>query len=564
MREMRITILDGYVDEPACLGVPPYISPYIRYIAGAIRDAGAEYRYLTIDQWRKGNAIQECDALLIFAGAIVPGRYIRGMPISFREAREAAQSFHGTKILAGACAKLGFGGTGGREPVAPNALKDDIDFFATKDADAFVYDLLKNGSAENRRRTQEEWRRWAILGAEIVRQHPDFPQPLIAELETYRGCVRWISGGCSFCMEPLFGEPVFRQPEDVVAEVEALSKLGVTNFRIGAQSCFFSYLAEGVGETETPKPNVAAIEKLLKGICAAAPLLKVLHIDNANPAVIAAHPGESEKIAKLVVEYCTPGNVAALGMESADPAVAKANNLNATTDDVMKAVELLNKIGGGRGASGMPHFLPGINIIHGLEGETKETYELNFQFLKSILDKGLLLRRINIRQVMPLRREFDIRFHNLFVKYKEKIRQEIDSPMLRRMLPEGTLLRGVYLEMRDGKTTFGRQIGTYPLLVGFPYELPIERFIDCAVVGYGLRSITAVECPLDANKASISALAALPGIGEKRAIRIFNARPLRDGRDLAACMDDEKVAKRAAKFLKIGECAPNSMDGAYR
>ena len=29
-------ILDGYVDEPACLGVPPYISPYIRTVAGAL------------------------------------------------------------------------------------------------------------------------------------------------------------------------------------------------------------------------------------------------------------------------------------------------------------------------------------------------------------------------------------------------------------------------------------------------------------------------------------------------------------------------------------------------
>ncbi len=31
-------ILDGYVDEPACLGVPPYVSPYIRTVAGALID----------------------------------------------------------------------------------------------------------------------------------------------------------------------------------------------------------------------------------------------------------------------------------------------------------------------------------------------------------------------------------------------------------------------------------------------------------------------------------------------------------------------------------------------
>lgn len=551
---MRVIILDGYVDEPACLGVPPYISPYIRYIAGAAKDAGAEYIYVTADQWRRnpsavsGNA---SDIIVIFAGAIVPGKYIRGMPISFRETLSIAENFPGKKILAGACASYGFGGIGGKEPISPDALKNNVDFFATLDADALLYDLLKNGSAENRRRTQAEWKKWPILGAEAVRQHPDFPQPLIVELETYRGCIRWCSGGCSFCMEPLFGEPVFRRPEDVVAEAEALAGLGIVNFRIGAQSCFFSYLAKGVGETETPIPNVEVISKLLKGIRNVAPGLKVLHIDNANPAVIAANPKESEKIAKLVVEYGTPGNVAALGLESADPAVAKANNLNATADDVMLAVEMLNRVGGGRGANGMPHFLPGINIIHGLEGETKETYEMNFQFLKSALDKDLMLRRINIRQVMPLRREFNIGHHKLFVKYKEKIREEIDRPMLKRMLPEGTVLRDVYFEMRDGKTTFGRQIGTYPLLVGVPYEIPIEGFADCAVVSYGLRSVTAVEHPLDVNRAPISALAALPGIGEKRAIRVFRARPISGKENFVKCMDDEKVAKSVIRFLKF-------------
>ncbi len=45
-------ILDGYVDEPACLGVPPYISPYIRTVAGALAAHGFTVRYLTIDQLR--------------------------------------------------------------------------------------------------------------------------------------------------------------------------------------------------------------------------------------------------------------------------------------------------------------------------------------------------------------------------------------------------------------------------------------------------------------------------------------------------------------------------------
>ena len=52
---MKIAILDGYVDEPSCLGVPPYIAPYPRYIWGmlrAVKDADLSCIYLTIDQFR--------------------------------------------------------------------------------------------------------------------------------------------------------------------------------------------------------------------------------------------------------------------------------------------------------------------------------------------------------------------------------------------------------------------------------------------------------------------------------------------------------------------------------
>ena len=49
-----VTILDGYIDEPACLGVPPYLSPYPRYIAGALLDfdPSLPLNYLTIDRIR--------------------------------------------------------------------------------------------------------------------------------------------------------------------------------------------------------------------------------------------------------------------------------------------------------------------------------------------------------------------------------------------------------------------------------------------------------------------------------------------------------------------------------
>jgi len=89
-------------------------------------------------------------------------------------------------------------------------------------------------------------------------------------------------------------------------------------------------------------------------------------------------------------------------MESADPAVVRANNLNATAEQVMQAIELINRIGRERGPTGLPAVLPGLNFIIGLDGETKRTLDLNYEFLKTDLENDLLLRRINIRLVIVI------------------------------------------------------------------------------------------------------------------------------------------------------------------
>jgi len=51
---MKYTILDGYTDEPSCLGVPPFIAPLPRYIYGSIKtnDKNAQIQYITIDKLR--------------------------------------------------------------------------------------------------------------------------------------------------------------------------------------------------------------------------------------------------------------------------------------------------------------------------------------------------------------------------------------------------------------------------------------------------------------------------------------------------------------------------------
>jgi radical SAM superfamily enzyme with C-terminal helix-hairpin-helix motif len=533
----NLVLVDGYIDEPASLGVPPYSSPQVRAVFGAARDAGAEVTLLSIDYVRRGARIPDCDVLVVLSGCAVPGRYLRGMPASEREISELASRVNSSfRILGGPAAFE-----------AKESLKTKFDLVADVDAAVATYEMVRTIRPSGKWRTLDQWNRWMILGAESVLVHPDFPQPLIAELETYRGCVRYRSGGCSFCIEPLKGKPSHRQPDDVLAEARRLHELGVRNFRVGAQTCIVSYLAKDDG-TETPVPNPAAIDRLLSGIRSLG--VEVLHLDNANPAVIAEHPAEAKLALQSMVRHCTSGNVLALGLESADPKVRKANNLNASADQTLEAVRVINEVGRERGPSGLPHLLPGVNFIVGLDAEDASSLEMDLEFLRQVRREGLLLRRINIRQVMPVRRRFESGVsHSQFLRFKKSVREEIDSQILRDMVPIGTKLTRVFTEMREGKHTFGRQIGTYPLLIGFNYPLPLDQFVDVKVVGWGFRSITAVEYPLHINSCPIAALESLPGIGNKRAVRLFRKRPYNSLEDVRKALDEPSIARGMSEFI---------------
>lgn len=533
----RICILDGYVDEPSLLGVPPYISPYPRYLAGAIQDAlgKAEHElyYTTIDRFRADPAQKEralqAQLIVLIAGCLVPGKYLSGAPVSPGEIGEIAReaSRRGSEVvLVGGFAMYRLSG---------QPFSGFVRSCVAGDPDAAVFDLITGGALSQRKHMPRERAKWSVLGAQIVKQHPNFPQRLIAEIETYRGCVRYKSGGCVFCMEPAHGEPVFRPPEEVVAEAKALYECGVDKLRIGGQSCIFSYGTLELGKSESPKPNPDALEALFGGVRKACPELAVLHVDNANPAVIADHPKEARAVAKTLVKHCTSGNVVAFGLESADPEVYEKANLNATPEQTLQATRLLNEVGAGRGANGMPALLPGINFLFGLPGERKATYDLDREFLDGLLKEGLLTRRINIRQVARLsdgeplvrvgRRDF--------MNFKAWVREQYDRVQLMRMLPKGTIMRDIYVEMREGAISFGRQIGSYPLLVGFQCPLPDERF-DGWVVDYGARSVTCLRYPLPVNKASLRELNSVPGIGKKRAAALVRHRPFKDWGDLEA------------------------------
>jgi len=104
--------------------------------------------------------------------------------------------------------------------------------------------------------------------------------------------------------------------------------------------------------------------------------------------------------------------------------------------------------------------------------------------------------------------------------------------MLRRVAPVGTILPDVHLEYHQDGRTFGRQPGSYPLLVGLPGERELQRTIDVALTDHGYRSVTGVPYPLDANEAGLAELEAVPGIGRQRAGDIVVGRPYESAAEL--------------------------------
>lgn len=568
----NVSILDGYVDEPTCLGVPPYISPYPRYIAGAVwcYDKTAKIFYVTIDQIRNDNTLlktfSESDLLIVIAGMSVPGRYLSGFPASPNELISFLSDVHGpVKVLTGPAARYGFGLSGGKKVTDTGVVEDVFDNIADGDGEIVISELLKNNldvdvvDSSLCRSDPGAIREFAIRGASIVQQHPFFPDQLITEVETYQGCSRSIVGGCSFCSEPSKGIPSFRSIEDIIGEIQALYTVGIRHFRIGSQPCIFSYMSNGVGELEFPKPNPSALERLFRGIRFAAPDLKTLHIDNANPGVLARYPEECRRIAKTVIKYHTSGDVAAFGVESVDPIVIKENNLKASSDEIITAIRLLNEVGSKRGVNGLPELLPGLNFVFGLIGETKDTFRLDFEFLKQIYDDGFLVRRINLRQVIPIPGtkmysfgDKNVKKHKAeFQRFKRKVREQIERPMLKRLVPQRTVLKYVFTEVYDGKLTFGRQIGSYPLLVGIPGVFPLHSFFDVAVVDYGYRSVTAIPFPLNINSAPRETIETIPGVGKKRAARILAKRPFKSKDEVINALDDPEVGKRLYEYINF-------------
>ncbi|RLE56690.1 MAG: radical SAM protein [Thermoprotei archaeon] len=563
----KVVIIDGYVDTPAGLGVPPYLDVFPRYVAGAVWSVNpsAQVLYFTVDYVRAHfsevmKICNESDLVVFIAGVIVPGKYLGGEPIKEEELTLWPQLMRKPiKVLGGPVARFGLGGVGGEIATPPEYFSKYFDLVVPGDIEVVVHDLVREGlrvdyvDPHRLRESYREIREFAIKGARIVTQHPNYGKNLICEIETYRGCPRYITGGCSFCIEPLWGCVKFRDVEDVVEEIRALYEWGVRCFRIGRQPDLYAYWAKDTGVEEFPKPRPEVIERLFRGIRNVAPELETLHIDNVNPGTVYHHPREAREITKIIIKYHTPGDVAAFGIESADPRVVRLNNLKVMPDEALEAIRIICEVGSVRGWNGLPELLPGVNFVCGLIGETKETYYLNYIFLKKVLELGYLIRRVNIRQVLvlPCTRMASVgtsiirRHWNYFQSFKRKVRKEIDLPMLRKVVPKGTVLKRAFTEAHYGGGTYARQVGTYPLLIWCPMRLELGKYMDFLVVDHGFRSVVAVPYPLDVNSAPLKVLKLIPGMTEDKVRKIMRMRPFKSVSELS------EVVGELAKYFTV-------------
>ena len=543
---MKVAIVDGYVDEPTCLGVPPYISTYVRYVAGALVKGGIPeeaIKYYAIDTIRKEEKweeLKEYDLIFLVSGITVPGKYLGGKPITEKEIEKIGE-LPGYKVVGGPI-QFGFALMGGIK--AKNLSFQKFDLICRGDIELAAYYTAKSLTEDkklprgtfNLKRTAKHVDEFAPLGAFIVKQHFYYPN-VICEIETYRGCER--KHHCSYCTEAFYGNPDFRSLEAILKEIESLVEQGVRHFRIGRQPNILGYLSSP-SEGEFPKPNAQAICRLFREIRNSG-TIKTLHIDNVNAGTINHHLEESKKALSCIANYDTEGDVAPFGLESADEEVIKINRLKVSVEGIKKAIKVVNEVGAFKEREdGVYKLLPGINFLVGLPGETKKTFEKNKDFLKSILDEGLLLRRINIRQVIvfegtpisELTKRAKTKHKKEFEKFKRWVREEVDLPMMKKVFPIGTVIREVLLEAYDGEHTLGRQLGSYPVLVRIPERMELFKKVNVIVVGHKERSLIGIPIPIKINSISHKLLSYIPGISKKLASEMILKRPFKDNTEL--------------------------------
>lgn len=485
-------IIDCYTDEPSGLGVPPFLSVHSRYIAGCLEKEHRSYFYTTIDDLRVCNGekhfknsynkriinatknvmkvkeiLENAQNIYVVMGCFVKYTYVSAEPPTFNEVKILLDKYTSkdNKIL--------FYALGGSELSRENIKKTVPSNLFNRIIFGNTYNYFINNKGNIFKPNYEELKEISISSSSILKQ---IDRPLVIEIETATGCNR--NPGCTFCIEGKRGLPLqFRKEEDIINEIKALYDNGARYFRLGRQPNFFAYMNN----------SSKHIEKLFKGIWEKCPNIKTLHIDNVGPQDVSG--AEGEKIASIVSKYCTDGNITPFGVESFDPVIREKCNLNGSIEDIHKAIEIINKYGKDKGNTGMPKLLPGINIIYGLDGQTKNTLGINLENFEKILKSGNFARRVFVRRLTsPYGEQFDnYTDENIkdFTKWQKQIEEKFIIPMLKEIYPIGTEISELRMEMYNEGDSILRQMATCPIRVVIKNtELKLDNFYKIKVTGY--------------------------------------------------------------------------------
>lgn len=484
----EVVILDCYTDEPSGYGVRPYLGTHQIHLSQALSHKGVAHTYMTIDDLRyaKGarsngvdnigvlnitrnaenalDIVRNARTIYIVMGCFVQYEYFACKPPTADEVSGFLADSLAKKVL--------FYVMGTSNEIDRSFRESQLATMLSEIEVGNTYRHVLEGPAQ-------------VTGGHIAPNYglldaissarpslvDDLLAPVIAEIETGTGCN---TPTCYFCIESARSPKIrYRSAASIVKQVKSLYDCGVRHFRLGRQPNFFHYGRHDVDE----------LERLLAGIRAVCPELKMLHIDNVNIVDVVGRTGRD--FTRLVVEYCTSGNIAPFGIESFDDSVREASGVIGSAAQVMEAIAIVNEYGAARGPDGLPRLLPGINLIYGLKGQTTETHAINISHLQEILRRGYMTRRLYYRSVTrPTGVSFGEEAIDDVAAYRrnfEEIVREFVLPMQELVYPEGGTIRDLMEVRNDGHSSQLRTFGTCssryrvrePLERGFSYDVRV-------------------------------------------------------------------------------------------
>lgn len=465
MKDKKIVILDCYTDEPSGYGVRPYLGTHQIHLSQALSYKKISHEYLTIDDLRYANGerkttnntnvrilnktinadsaidiINNADQIYLIMGCFVDYKYFSCEPPKSDEVYSFLKNSKASKILFYVL---------GSEQGLPESYKNSklasiIDDVCIGNTYRYVIE-----SGLDKIYLQPNYDLLAKISSQKIPILDQIIDPIIAEIETGTGCDR---PTCRYCIEAeRHIKPSYRTHESVIEQVYSLYNSGVRHFRLGRQPNLFHYQHN----------DVYKFNQMLAGIRNKCPDIQTLHIDNVNmKSVVMPH---GEEFVKSIVKYCTDGNVAPFGIESFDNTVREQTRVSGKADEVLKAIEIINKYGADRGPNGFPKFLPGINLMHNLWEQSEKTHNTNMEYLNKILNKGFLIQRLFYRIMTPnsgVSFSENSKIMNYYQECYQDIMNNFVLPMQSKVFEPGTILKGFREVIQNENSIELRTLGT--------------------------------------------------------------------------------------------------------